>query len=62
MDQVQAGDLKLAIGDTVALHSDVYLYRKIGSRFLCIGLSQVAVYPCGFWNTLKLKPKRSEFF
>lgn len=36
MDQAQAADVEHAIQDGAALHSDVHLYRKIGSQFLGI--------------------------
>jgi hypothetical protein len=37
MDPAQATDVEQAIQDAVALHSDVHLFRKVGSKFFGIG-------------------------
>lgn len=37
IDEPQAADVRNAIDEAAALHSDVHLYRKRGSQFLCIG-------------------------
>lgn len=39
IDQAQAADVYRAIEDGATLHSDVHLYRKIGSHFLGIEFS-----------------------